>query len=92
MEGGGKEGRKKKKRDKVVVNGVSRSNKETYLEGPRGVSVVGKVAVSTEHNGISGVVARRTRCGELFGRVTFRKSSFIGIKRIPPSFPPIPPR
>lgn len=92
VEGGGKEGRKKKKRDKVVVNGVSRSNKETYLEGPRGVSVVGKVAVSTEHNGISGVVARRTRCGELFGRVTFRKSSFIGIKRIPPSFPPIPPR
>lgn len=106
MEGGGKEGRKKKERDKVVVNGVSRSNKETYLEGPRGVSVVGKVAVSTEHNGISGVVARRTtditdceqetgrrtRCGELFGRVTFRKNSFVGIKRIPPSFSPIPPR
>lgn len=49
--GGGKEGwtekKEKEKGEKVVVNGISRSNKETYPSRVLGVvSVVGKVAVS----------------------------------------------
>lgn len=56
--------RKKKKREEkrdkvaVVVNGISRSNKETS-RGSLGSIGCWKSGCFTEHNGISGVVARR---------------------------------
>lgn len=110
VEGGGKEGRKKKKKGQ----GSSKRCFEIEQRNlPRGSSgCIGRwksgcfngTQRNTRSRGAAYNVAttditdceqetgRRTRCGELFGRVTFRKNSFVGIKRIPPSFPPIPPR